>query len=212
MPRANESRQWLSVLPILALVLFLFAGCSVLKKEIGVAVDPAEIGFLEGETHYRAILDQLGPPAKVSALPEGLAFLYEYARTDEKQIAIGLGELVVINEILGLFKLSGGRGIADRQAFLLTFDDKGILKSQRFNEYRENLGTGGAIQIFLTVAPLIDSSFLEDEIGPPEWGKTLLRPLPETLNVRQSLDTGDHGLEQEGTTTAVGQHTLELQR
>jgi hypothetical protein len=53
---------------------------------------------------------------------------------------------------------------------------------------------------------------LEDEIGPPEWGKTLLRPLPETLNVRQSLDTGDHGLEQEGTTTAVGQHTLELQR
>jgi len=120
--------------------------------------------------------------------------------------------LGVINELLGWFKVSAGRGIADRQALLLTFDDKGILQDQRFKEYRENLGTAGAIQYFLAVAPLLDSSFLEDEIGPPEWGKTLLRPLPETLNVRQSLDTGDHGLEQEGTATTVGQHTLELRR
>jgi hypothetical protein len=186
----------------------LVVGCSVLKKEIGVPVDPAEIGLLEGETHYRTVLAQMGPPGKVSALSEGLSFLYEYARTDEKQIGFGFSELGL--PVLRWFKFSAARGRADHQALLLIFDDQGILRSQEFDEYHENLGAGGSLQFFLTVAPLIDSSFLEDEIGPNQWGTALLRPLPQTLNSRQSLDTGHCGLEQDGTPPSVGQHTLEM--
>jgi hypothetical protein len=212
MKSAAESGPWLAGIPFFALLLTLLAGCSVLKKEIDVPVDPEALRFPEQETHYRTVLDRLGPPGKVSALPGGLAFLYEHARTDEKQIGLGLGNLGFFKQFLGWFKLSGGKGIAVRQALLLVFDERGVLAGQRFKEYRENLGSGGALQVFFQVAPLIDSSFLEDEFGPPEWGKSLLRPLPETLNARQSLDTGDHGLEQEGTATTVGQHTLELRR
>ena len=47
-------------------------------------------------------------------------------------------------------------------------------------------------------------------IGPNQWGMTLLRPLPETLNARQSLDTGANGLELTNTPVYAGQHTLEM--
>jgi hypothetical protein len=194
----------------LALILLLCAGCSVLKREMAVPVDVEEIRFLEGETHYRTVLYILGPPGKVSTLTEGVSFLYEHARTDEKQLGIDLSKLGL--PIIRWFKISFAKGRADREVLLLIFDDTGILQSQRFNSYKENLGGGAALQYFLTVAPLVDSSSLEDEIGPTEWGASLLRPLPETLNARQSLDTGDHGLEQDGTPTVVGQHTLELRR
>ncbi len=211
MKRVVEFGRRVSSLPLLALFfVYVVSGCSVLKKEIDVRIDPGETPFLEKETHYRTVLDRLGPPGKLSALSEGLCFLYESARTDEKQIGLGLGATHF--PLIRWFKFSVARGRADHQAFLLTFDREGILLSQRFHEYHENLGTGGALQFFAAVAPLIDSSFLEDEIGPSEWGKSLLRPLPETLNARHSLDAGDSGLEQEGAPTAVGQHTLELRR
>jgi hypothetical protein len=41
-----------------------------------------------------------------------------------------------------------------------------------------------------------------------QWGRSLLHPLPHTLNAANDLDTGLHGLEQRGTPTAVGQRTL----
>ena len=57
---------------------------------------------------------------------------------------------------------------------------------------------------------LVDTSQFEDAIGAHDWGLSLLRPLPQTLNTRQSLDMGIGGLELQATPTKVGQHTLEM--
>jgi hypothetical protein len=113
-------------------------------------------------------------------------------------------------EILKWLKFAVASASADRQAFILTFDEQGILQTRRFLEHSEDLGTGGAIQLLLVVQELVGTSHLDDEIGPNDWGISLLRPLPQTLNIRQSLNTGTSGIEQKGTPTNVGQHTLEL--
>lgn len=210
MRRTSDSRSPLSALCLPVLMCFLLSGCTVLTRDIGSAVDPSGIRFAEGETHYRTVLHQLGPPAKVSSLAGGLAFLYEHVLTNEKQIGVSLKKLDVA--VIRWLKFSTARGRADRQDLLLVFDEKGILRNQRFKDYDESLGSGSSIQFKFAVETLVDSSFLEDSIGPNQWGTSLLRPLPQTLNVRQSLETGDCGLEQAGTPTSVGQHTLELRR
>jgi hypothetical protein len=205
-----DSMRPLSGLCLFTLMCFLLSGCTVLTKDIGCPVDPCGIRFIEGETHYRTVIHQLGPPAKVSSLTGGLAFLYEHVVTKEKQIGLSIKELD--ETVFRWLKFSTARGRADRQDLLLVFDEKGILRNQRFKDYDESLGSGSSIQFKFAVETLVDSSFLEDSIGPNQWGTSLLRPLPQTLNVRQSLETGDCGLEQAGTPTSVGQHTLELRR
>jgi hypothetical protein len=206
MRKAADVRVVLSGLFFLAMMTNLFAGCTVLRKEIDVPVDHAEINLKEGVTHYRTVLQQLGPPAEMSALPKGLAFLYEHIIANEKQIGISFGSI----DILNWFKFSSGKGTADRQALLLIFDEKGILRQQGFQEYHDKMGSGLAVQLFIAIAAMVDSSYLDDAVGPNEWGMSLLMPLPQALNIRQSLDTGTQGLEQGGTPAAVGQHTLEL--
>ncbi len=201
-----DMRVVLSGLFLVAMISILFAGCTVLRKEIDVPIDHAEISLKEGETHYRTVLQQLGPPAELSALPKGQAFLYEHIIAKEKQIGIGFGNL----DVLSWFKFSSGKGKADRQAFLLIFDEEGLLRQKSFRGYDEKMGSGISLQIFFAVDALVDSSYLDDSVGPNQWGSSLLMPLPQALNIRQSLDTGTEGLEQGGTPAAVGQHTLEL--
>ena len=200
----------LAMLAGFAITLLALTGCSLLYREIDTMVDPTGVSLREGETPYGTVLHQLGPPAKVSALAEGFVFLYEDIESAEEQIGIGLGIEAV--PWLKLFKFSAARADADHEILLLIFDDEGILQSQCHNERKEDLGTGTGIQYVLAVESLVDTSHLEDEIGPDQWGKSLLRPLAHTLNLNQSLDTGVSGLEQEGTPTNVGQHTLEMRR
>ena len=164
--------------------------------------------LLVGETNYSQVLNQLGPPSKVSALGNGLAFLYEHTRAAENQLGINL-EIQPV-PWLRWFKLTTARGKAKRQAFLLVFDEQGILQNQRFYEWDENLGGGSSVQFFIAVSSLVDTTQFKDAIGPHQWGSSLLRPLPQTLNARQSLDLGTGGFELQATPTKVGQHTLEM--
>jgi hypothetical protein len=186
---------------------------------MGVPIDPTGEKFEEGVSHYSTILNDLGPPTKVSALPNGFVFLYEYVVTRESQVGIGLD----IGRNLGfkvnpesefdftsLFRLGFARGHADREVLLFTFDKEGILVAQRYLEYEENLGKGTGIQTFIGITSLVDSDHLTGDAIQHNWGMSLLKPLPRTLNDRQSLETGTSGLQQRGMPTGAGQHTLEL--
>lgn len=73
----------------------------------------AKAMLLVGETNYSQTLNQLGPPAKVSALGNGLAFLYEHTRAAENQLGINL-EIQPV-PWLRWFKLTTARGKAKRQ-------------------------------------------------------------------------------------------------
>ncbi len=51
---------------------------------------------------------------------------------------------------------------------------------------------------------------LEENPNSLDWGISLLKPLPEILNIPNNLKTGNTGVEQLGTPKSVGQHTLEM--
>lgn len=60
---------------------------------------------------------------------------------------------------------------------------------------------------------MFDTSNVENDIVHfTEWPEFCLRPLPETLNKAQSLDTGTAGIEQRGTAPTIGQRSLEIQK
>ena len=208
MKRPNKALSLTAKIIVLAYVIIWPVGCTIIKENIDAPIDHAKAELLVGETKYSQALNQLGPPAKVSALGNGLAFLYEHAVTAENQLGINL-EIQPV-PWLRWFKLTTARGNAQRQALLLVFDEQGILQIQRFHEWDENLGGGSSVQFFIAVASLVDTSQFVDVIGPHQWGRSLLRPLPQTLNMRQSLDMGTGGIELQATPTKAGQHTLEM--
>lgn len=188
--------------------VLLLAGCTFINEDISTPLNFSEIDLREGHSHYRDALEQLGPPTTVSSYENGVLFLYEYTKTKEIQLGLSVNK----DELpwLSWFKLSLGRGYADRQAILMIFDDQGILRILSFDSWERNLGGGSAIQIFFSVHKVVDTSMYYVSTGPNQWGMTLLRPLPETLNARQSLDTGANGLELTNTPVYAGQHTLEM--
>ena len=192
---------------IASLAVLTLTACTVIRKEMETSLDLSQTTLQERKTHFSSILDQLGPPAKVSVLPNGMVFLYEYVLVTENQIGIGFDA-----PILKWLKFAMAAASDDRQALILVFDEQGILQTQRFLEHTEDLGKGGAMQLLISVQPLVDTSHLDDELGPNEWGTSLLRPVPETLNIRQSLNAGTNGVEQKGTPTSAGQHTLEMRQ
>ena len=188
-------------------VCFLLTGCSVLHKEVqsGVTLDHA--AYQEQRVHYHQVLNNLGPPARLTASPEGFAFIYEDLVVDELQLGIG-GR----GQFWEWLKLSFAGTTLERRSLLFQFDQDGTLKSAGMRKTEEDLGKGGALQIILQVKQIVDTSEYEDDaLAATRWGASLLDPPPKTLNTKQSLISGATGLEQSGTTTKVGQHTLEMQ-
>lgn len=190
----------------LLLMAVLCSSCTVLHKEVGRPLDMESIHYDVGRTHYHAVLDALGPPARMTALPSGFAFLYESLSIRERQLGISSQY-----EWLQLIKLSLADSDLRRNCLLLHFNSEGLLVSQSSINTLERLGMGGSIQPILSLQQIVDTAEYEDDayvaMG---WGASLLSPLPQTINMNQSLNSGSAGLEQSGTTSKIGQHTLEM--
>ena len=191
--------------PFLLILLALTAGCTLISKEHGRPLVSEDSDFEDGATHFRDVLRRLGPPAKVSAVPGGMAFQYEHLTVKERQFGIN----IPIPSLQWL-KLSLGRARVDLDTLLLLFDEKGRLKSHRFEERQQEIGTGTSVQLFFAVAPIVDTSGVEADHEPNEWGMALLRPPFESLNSRQSLESGQNGVQLRGTPKRACQHTLEM--
>ena len=197
----------------LALLALVLGGCTVLHDEIGTHIPWEESLFEEGSTHYRDVMKELGSPLKVSRHGDGVAFLYEYVFIKEGQIGLGYdGEKwgTPVVDFLDWITFAFGRASADREALVMTFDRDGILEMERFTDWDQKLGTGFAVQFFVDVGSVVDTSAVRSDIDPNDWGALMLRPLPQTLNAGQSIDDGRFGLEQRGTPDIVGQRTLEI--
>jgi hypothetical protein len=189
----------------LVLVLLAGSGCTIIGNRYGEPIDVANAGLQEGVTDVGRILEALGPPTHLSALPGGMVMVYEYVDVTERQLGINLN-------VIGLdwFKLAFGRGLAVREALVLVFDDAGSLRTKEFRSWTEDIGNGFGFQLFFAALPTVDKRHLT---GPPEqfgWGRAALGPLPVTLNVDQSVDSGSHGVEMRGTPGSLGQRTLEM--
>ena len=185
-------------------------GCGRFETEVGRAIDLEQHSFTVGQTRLAAVTHSLGPPTQVSALPGGIAYLYEYTDAVEWQLGFSLD--YIGREELGLFKLVAGRGLLDHQVLVMTFDGSGTLTAVASTERNIGLGTSFGLQTILDAEPVIDLSNYQSIGEQSGWGSTLLEPPPTVLNSRQSLESGASGLQLRGTPGAVGQHSLEHRR
>lgn len=190
----------------LSVLLVLLAGCSSLYKTVDPGIVLEQCTFEAETAHYHEVLDELGPPARLSAISGGFVFIYEKLVFDEQQIGFS-GQ----KGWLQLLKMSFAGTDLKRNSYLLRFDSDGTLIAAGTLETKEDLGAGGALQALFSINQIVDTSAYEDDaFDSINWGVSLLDPLPLILNDRQSLTSGSAGLEQSGTTTKIGQHTLEM--
>jgi hypothetical protein len=187
------------------MVLATGSGCTVIRQSYDVP--SGESALLEkGRTHYRDVLRALGPPAALSALGDGMVFLYEDADLTESQLGLNIRY-----RDTPVLKFVVGRGHADRGAAVLVFDRAGLVRTAYRQDWTQPLGTGLGLQVVVAVVPVTDPGGLDRSPAVHEWGAMLLEPeLPVALNRQSSLDTGQGGLEQTGPLLSAGQHTLEL--
>lgn len=200
-PKLNQT-----ALLALMIIFAVLGGCSVVNKEIDVAPVVGTSEFKSSETHCYDILDRLGPPAQITALPGGFAWFYQSLVVKERQLGITLP-----GDISGLFKLALADADLEEKARVYVFDPSGRLRSHADLDDLDDVGNGMAIQFFAAVGQVVDTGYLEDNPVQQDWGFGLLEPLPQTLNAGQSLDFGTRGAELRGTPKKVGQRTLEMQ-
>lgn len=202
----------------LIVIFIVLGGCSHFVTEYGPALPIDEAQLEVAETNVGEVINTLGPPSKISALPNAIAFLYEQVTTVENQLGLSTSAVedlflgAASTEALRLFKLSLAKGRLNRQALILVFDLDGVLRVKTFGTWSEKLGRGFGFNIIFQAVPLIKTGYLRAEPDQHGWGMSLLGPLPVTLNVRQNLATGQSGVQLQGTSTAVGQHTLGLRK
>jgi len=191
-----------------ALLLALSAaGCTTIGRRYGEPIAPDLRGLEAGRTTVQQAVATLGPPARMSPVPGGVAMLYEHVDGVEKQLGINL-------ELVGLdwFKVAIGRGTADREELLLLFGEDAVLRSQEYRAWREDTGRGFGFQLFFAALPTVDSKHLWESPEQFTWGRRALEPLAVTLNEANSITSGTHGIEARGTPDSAGQRTLESQR
>jgi len=205
MIRNHKRLIWVSA--SLFILMVILSGCTSISKQIGQELEstPTDLNLKIYTTHFHDILDSIGPPTKITALPEGFVFLYESLLITERQIGFSSSK-----EALSWFKLSLSDADVDRLVHIFTFDKRGLLRSHVRRVSRKDIGDGSSLQFIFTVEEMVDTNYLEKGPVQHDWGFSLLKPIPQNLNLNQSLDSGVNGLEQLGTPTAVGQRTLEM--
>ncbi|MHC4450150.1 MAG: hypothetical protein ACYS0E_08435 [Planctomycetota bacterium] len=143
-----------------------------------------------------------------------MAFLYEHLTIRENQLGISYdGEHLGLNlRFLDWIKFSLGKAWADRQTLILVFDRDGTLTTERYLDWKQDLGIGFSVQFVVQAGSVVDTSAARAKTDVNDWGQFMLQRLPQALNVGQSMDDGRFGFEQKGTPTAVGQRSLEMRR
>ena len=190
---------------IITFVIPCIGSCAIISTKIDNPIIYEEQSLQTDSTHYSNVLDLYGPPSKISKYNKGLVFLYESIDINERQLGFGF------RDIFKWFKFSFARGNADRQVLVLIFNEDGYLTGKRFKQFDEKIGSGQGISIIVSIQSLVDTSNLEENRDTMLWGKSLLNPIPEVLNIPYNLKSGETGVEQLGSPTSVGQHTLEMQ-
>lgn len=195
--------------PIAIGVAFISAlsACTQIRSEIGENFRPALNGLLAEDTNPRVdeILASLGPPRRITALPEGYAFVYQSVAIDEKQL--GLSSTL---PVLRFFKLALARSDARITTAVFQFDAAGTLVARATEDSTVRVGDGGGISFVMSVMPVVDTANYERGVADGEdWGMALLEAVGQPDNRANDLDTGEGGFELLGSPVKVGQRTLE---
>ncbi len=181
-------------------------GCARLEHNIGTSLDHAVPGQVGPGAHYAEILAELGPPTKMSALPDGMVFVYEHARITERQYG-----LILPGEVGKWIKAVYASADADIETFVFVFDAQGRLSSADTEVWSTDAGAGMSVTLLFSTGSFTDTEQYESSPARSlDWGKALTMPLPVGLNGRQNRETGQNGIQLTTSPSAVGQHALQL--
>lgn len=201
----SKRRTLLLGIAALLMAIVVLNGCAVFHLEYDAPL-PIEDQFIDGQTHYRDVLRELGPPAMLSKVNDGMVFLYERTVLTERQIGIDIDY-----DEIPILKIIYGKGAVEGETAVLLFDHKGMLRSHDFEEWERSLGGGMAVQLFISVMSVTSKGGYDKPPMNNYWGADLLKSsLPSGLNRGSNLYNGQNGVERKGSPTGAGQHTLEM--
>lgn len=187
-------------------VLAHLAGCASIHKELGAPLPSIPADTLQGPVHYSAVLELLGPPSKISAIPSGSVFLYEHVDIRERQWG-----LILPGDISKFFKIVWATSNAVTDVAVFTFDKQGMMSGRTFESFESDPGGGFAFTLIFKVKSLSETEeYTHSQQGMLDWGMAMIQPLPVGLNAAQSLDSGARGLDVVRVDGMVGQRALEL--
>ena len=182
------------------------AGCARFEHDIGATLDEAVLERVGAGAHYAEVLDALGPPTKMSALPDGMVFVYENARITERQYG-----LILPGEVGKWIKAVYASADADIETIVFVFDARGRLNSSDAEVWNTDAGAGMSLTLLFSTGSFTDTEQYESSPARSlDWGKALTMPPLVSLNDRQNLETGLNGIQLTTSPRAVGQHALEL--
>jgi hypothetical protein len=186
----------------------MISGCTLSRKKVCPGLAFPREPYRRGITHRDEVLDELGPPLKITVLPGGYAFMYEALDTQELQLGFSLPVPVI-----SWFKFVFAQADYDHKIMIYQFSSRHILIASSDEDTHFDLGNSMAVQPVFSVQLLFDTSEVENEVVDfVQWPAFCLLPLPQTLNRQTSLNGGVAGFEQRGTAPTVGQRALEMHR
>ena len=184
----------------------ILVGCAHLEHDIGSTLPTELLDALPDGSHYADVLNRLGPPTKVSALRDGMVFLYEHVTLTERQYG-----LILPGEIGKWIKAVYASADADVEIMLLIFDEEGNLRGADAQTWSADAGAGMSITLIFSAGSFTDTEQYESSAARAlDWGRALTMSPLVTLNSRQNLETGANGVQLTTNSKGIGQHTLEL--
>jgi hypothetical protein len=182
----------------------LLTACTQWRYDLGTPL-PA-IDLPQADMPLAQALDLLGPPQRLSATDSGFVLAWEHWHIREDAIGVSLGALGAdfLSADWGEMRVRG-------EFLLLTFDRQHQLTSATRSHWDNYGGGGRAIQPLLGFVSVVDAGDLNGPLPQHTWGSSLLQRLPGTLNMASNPGSGQSGLQQRGTPTAIGQQSLEME-
>ena len=189
----------------ICLCLLLPACTQYRTYNLGVPLEKSEMPQPEQGWTLSQVMDKLGPPIRMSAEANGWVMAWEYWQIDELKVGFGLGFAGI-----DFLNADWGRANARGDFLLLSFGRDHRLLTSSFEEWDRNAGGGQGVQPLVSAVDVVEVDDLLEELTQHRWGAQSLRRTSVTLNQQNRMDSGQGGLEQRGSTRAVGQHSLEL--
>ncbi len=197
----------------LAIICLLATGlcaCTFIEKDVGAGFKREGRAMLASAEKLSVddILDELGPPHQLVALPDGYAFLYQKFDIRERQLGLSSDA-----PLLRWFKISLADAGSTSQAFVARFDEDDNLIAGVVATNSEELGEAGGLIFAFNFLSQVDSSDLDSDLwGATKWGMFLLQEPNILLNAANNPDLNANALDQRGTPTNVGQRTMDHRR
>ena len=184
------------------LLSLLLGACSQSRYRIG---EPVQDARFEPGTDLAVLLQELGPPHRMTSAAMGYLLAWESWRIGEDKVGVSLRPLGA-----DLLSIDWGDARASGQFLLVSVDKQHRVIDSEFVSFDMDAGGGQGIQALISAVDVVDVDDLTNPMPQHHWGRFNLEELSVTLNRQSHIDSGYSGLEQRGTPVSVGQRSSEL--